>query len=89
MFDAVFSSETDISGKCLNAKPVENTHFMKQRHLPEIVSHLRVSDSVCLSNIFINEFLTPKAAFRQQNCARCCIALHFSTREENTGISDK
>lgn len=45
MFDAVFSSETDISGKCLNAKLVENTHFLKHQHLPEIVSHLRVSDS--------------------------------------------
>lgn len=45
MFDTVFSSETDISGKCLNAKPVENTHFLKHRRLPEIVSHLRVSDS--------------------------------------------
>lgn len=45
MFDTIFSSETNISGKCLNAKPVENTHFLKQWHLPEIVSHLRASDS--------------------------------------------
>ena len=45
MFDTVFSSETDISGKYLNAKPVENTHFLKHRRLPEIVSHLRASDS--------------------------------------------
>ena len=45
MFDAVVSSETDISGKCLNAKLVENTHFLKHQHLPEIVSHLRASDS--------------------------------------------
>ena len=45
MFDTAFSSETDISGKCLNAKLVENTHFLKHQHLPKIVSHLRASDS--------------------------------------------